>query len=147
MEGDPQDKFILPLLDAARQEDWKKIDEELIPQLVEMDGDQVSVALLKHVLDEDPNIRDVVASTLSGITITSELVKGKTIEAMVDMTDADPGKFPAGRAAVFLLQNQNDEKAGPLIKQTLGIFKHRASIENWTKELHREIPELRDFLK
>lgn len=147
METGSQNTFLQALFNAAKEEDWDRVDKELIPQLSKMDGDVIAIELLRHTDDQNPNVRDVVASALTGLEISNRTVKNKTIESMMAMTSKDPLIFPSGRAAVFLLHHKKDEVMRSRIEQTLGIFRQRADVEGWTQELCKEIPELRPLLK
>ena len=134
------------LFAAAKDENWDEVDERIIPQLSKTDGNMLTNTVLQRVSDEDPNIRDAVATALSEVVITDDELLKRATEAMVVMTQVDKEKFPAGRAAVFLLQHQDDKKFGAGNKQTLELFKHRVGVEGWIGELRKEIPELQGFL-
>ena len=110
-ERSPNQNLIQRLFDAACNEDWDLIDDDLIAELVGVtDGNRMAEELLVFVEDDNPNIRDVVATSLAVLGLTEEKVKDKVVSAMVKMATGDEEIFPSGRAAVFLLKNKKMEE-------------------------------------
>lgn len=135
--------LLLSLLDAAKREDWDLVDKELIPKLCTVDGDKMAKALLAYAEDESPNVRDLVATSLAQLNISDQEVVTQAIKAMVKMAGQDEEVFPAGRAAVFLInQTGRSDEIGTLIKQTLATFAKRVEEKGWKATLEQNIPSL-----
>ena len=130
------------LIEASKKEDWERIDNVLVPQLIQVNGNQMAKELLEYVEDKNPNVRDVVATSLSALTISDKEIQTKTIEAMAKMAASDNEVFPAGRAAVFLIKHQQERDD---ITKVLNDFKEKAADLKWQKELEENIPELEGF--
>jgi len=139
-------QFITVLIEAAKENDWEKVDNELMPQLEGFDGNQMARGLLRHVKDENPDVRDVVATALSPLEISDEETKKETIEAMINMASTDKERFPAGRAAVFLLRHKQDEGYAEEIEAALASFKTTAERKRWVQDFRENIPELEEIL-
>lgn len=142
----PTGQLIRALLEAARRKDWGTIDDDLVPQLDKVDGNQAAGSLLGHVQDDDPNIRDVVATALCPLKVSNEEIKEKVLEAMVDMAIKDPEKYPAGRAAMVLHKYREEEEHEHQIADALDIFRRRVQEEGWTQDLKENIPEIDQIL-
>jgi len=144
----PIERQIDSLIKAAQDEEWDEIDEDLIPELWGSGSHDVAAAeLLLHVGDKDPNIRDVVATALSALQFTdTDLVK-EAVDSMFIMATSDPEKFPAGRAAVFLLLHQQDVDYREKIETALEQFKRLVVDEGWSDELVDNIPQLKNLLQ
>lgn len=135
--------FFPSLLAAAISENWSLIDEVFVPRLSELNGNIMARSLLKNARNKDPNIRDLVATCLPHLKITSKRVYRDTIRAMIIMVSLDQEVFPAGRAVLYLLhQTENDDETGIKIKEALEVFKKRVKENNWEEQLREAIPEL-----
>src|SRR5579872_5241443 len=91
------DTLLPALFDAATNEDWDNVDYKLIPQLKNLDQNLAARALLKRASDDNPNIRDLVATGLEVLSITDQATKEAVIVAMVHMATTDNEVIPAGR--------------------------------------------------
>ncbi len=143
-ENPNMNNFVSDLLKAAQEENWDKIDEKLVPQLKNFDGNQIAKELLGHARDENPNIRDVVATALSPLKISNEQIRYQAVETMIEMATKDKEKFPAGRAAVFLLGYKQDGNFKEKVEEALNSFKEKAENEGWKSELLENITSLRE---
>ncbi len=123
------------LMDAAEQEDWEKIDTELVPLLRSIDGDKAAAKLLKWTESGNPNYRDAVATGLSACNIKDRKILKEAVEKMSRTAVNDSEKFPAGRAAMFLWKYRNDEELKNKIQTGIDQFKNRREIEDWKSEL------------
>jgi hypothetical protein len=136
------EKILERFFNAAEMERWEEIDDVLMPELRVGDGNQLALGLLEEVESEDPNFRDAVATGLAGLTLSDESVHQKAIEAMIKMTTNDPEVFPAGRAAVFLM-DPSRRQFDHLIKPALKVFLGRVgSNSSWKGEIEENIPTL-----
>ena len=135
------------LLKAARREEWRYIDGELIPKLTLVDGNKMVKVLLKRVGNRNPNIRDLVATCLSHLNISDQRLILRAIDAMANMASSDQEVFPAGKAALFLFnQPVRDDETGVKIKQALKIFSRRVIEKDWEEQLREDISELASLL-
>jgi len=139
------DQLVQSLIGAAKNEEWEKVDEKLVPRLEEVDRSKVAQRLLSYVDDKDPNVRDVVATSLAALRISDEEVRKRAIDGMMTMATEDEAMFPAGRAAVFLLRHQHDEGFEDQIESALSVFKDRVREKGWRSVLSINIPRLRKF--
>lgn len=140
-------EFVNAVVKAAIQEDWKMVDEKLIPQLVQYDGNQIAEVLLPHADNPDENVRDVVATAAAHLQITDTKVLEDLVERMQEQVKGDDGKFAAGRAVVFLLNHYRYPKFQLGIQDALNIFYSKARRFGWEDELTENIPELEDFFE
>ena len=143
-----QTPLVEALFEAARQEDWGTVDDQYLPQFAELEeneASQAAKALLTKVEDSDPNIRDGVATAMVALKISDRAILKETVEAMFKMVSTDPERYPAGRAAAFLLSRQDDEEFGEKIKMTLTEFKAKAQSQGWVEDLKENIPSLASF--
>lgn len=138
------DDLIAALFEAARKEDWDKV-EELMPQLANVDPEDTAEKLLTHVGDPDPNIRDMVASALEVLSITPPKLREEIVLTMVTMATTDEHIFAAGRGATVLIRYQDDEQLGPQAKAALDHFKIRVQQNGWGKDIKENIPQLKDW--
>lgn len=133
---------IIDLIEEARNENWDLIDSRLVPELIEnKNPNLLAKELLNYVDDEDPNVRDVVATGLLGLDITDDEILKDSINKMVEMTK-DEEKFPAGRAAVFLTKYKNDGDYSVQIEIALEDFRKLVSDNNWVEDLQENIPQM-----
>jgi len=136
------------LFDAACDEDWDLIDNNLILELSKVDGNKMAEELLVFAQDDNPNIRDIVATSLTVLKITDKQIRREAIDKMIVMATEDEEIFPAGRAAVFLLKNRRYVNlVGPIINDAVGIFKERAQKNDWVEGLEDNIPQLKKLFK
>jgi len=138
------DTLLPALFDAATNEDWDNVDYKLIPQLKNLDQNLAARALLKRASDDNPNIRDLVATGLEVLSITDQATKEAVIVAMVHMATTDNEVIPAGRGAAFLITNQQDEIYGAQMVEALERFKQRARLNGWVDEFTDNIPKLQN---
>ena len=111
-----------------------------------MNHDFLAGLLIPKSEDQDPNIRDVVASTLSCLSITVDPMRNAATTAMIKMATTDEFVFPSGRAVTYLLKNAKDKKREKEIEEAVKRFKQRARERNWTEELLENIPEITPLL-
>ena len=142
----PIEQLVLSLIDAAKKEDWEKVDKQLIPQLAQVDGNQMAQNLFGHVNDEDPNVRDVIATGLAAFEISDNGIRKEAIDKMVVMATEDEERFPAGRAATFLLKYRQDRNFKSQVENALDVFKIRARQSGWTQDFRESIPQLDQIL-
>lgn len=138
------------LIEATRRGDWGEVDNTLVPQLRDVNGNNMAQELLKHVADKDPNVRGVVATALASLEISRVKTRNKVITEMANMAKEDTWMFPAGRAAVVLLGHRghtNQIKKETEIREAIDYFARRAQEHEWATELTENIPELRAILK
>ncbi len=139
-------QLIQALLEAAKKEQWERIDGELIRQLEEVDNNAAAKELLGYVNDENPNIRDVVASSFANLRGLNPEIESGVIEAMFKMAKEDEERYPAGRAAFYLLSLKERPGVENRVFQTLEEFKKKAKLQGWTSDLKEAIPALSNFL-
>ena len=145
-EGNREKNLIADLFNAASEQEWETIDDEIIPQLAKCDGNMVADQLLEYV-DETPDIRDAVATGLAVLRIKNREIKKRAIEAMIKMAEEDEEMFPAGRATVFLLGNRRDPELGNQIMAAIETFRTRAKDKkDWIEGLSENIRQLRRLL-
>lgn len=138
-------RFVIVLIETAKVENWEKVDKKLIPQLKDFDGNQISKELLDYVKDKDANVRDVVATALSPLKISNEQIKHQAVKAMIEMATEDNERFPAGRAAVFLLGYKQEENFKEEIEEALNSFKEKTENKGWKSELLENISSLKEI--
>lgn len=138
-------EIVNELLHAAQDREWDRVDQELIPQLRDVDGNRAAEILLERTKDLNPDIRDVVASALTPLQITDREIYEKAIGEMVEMAVNDKEKFPAGRAAMFLWSHRNDEIFGDKIQDGINKFRNREEIAKWKNELVKNIPGINEL--
>lgn len=141
-EASPISQLVTALVEAARREDWKTVDEQLVPQLKMVNGNKMAKAMLPYAADENPNVRDVVATALAPLDISAVTTRASVISEMKKMAVGDPERFPAGRAAVVLLKYRGDEGA----EEAIARFTQRAYDCEWATELIENIPKLKEIL-
>jgi len=137
------------IFDAAAAGNWELIDGQYRAELAGCDGNQMAKVFLGYAGDENPNIRDAVATSLLALKITDEKVKEEALDVMMKMMKMAKGEkeaYSAGRAAVFLLENRDNEKLGRKIERALLAFKKKVSKNDWREGLLDWIPELQGFL-
>ena len=145
-EGNREKNLIANLLNAASEQEWEKIDDEIIPQLAKSDGNIVAEQLLEYV-DETPDIRDAVATGLAVLRIKNREIKKRAIEAMIKMAEEDEEMFPSGRAAVFLLGNRRDPELGNQVMAAIETFRTRVKDKkDWIEGLSENIRQLKRLL-
>lgn len=101
-------QLIEALFAAAKAEKWDEVDQELVPQLAALNGNELARLLLNRVDDADFKIRDVVATAMNQITITDKELQRTTVLAMCNMSINDGGCYPAGRAVAFCVGHEQD---------------------------------------
>ncbi|HUS59913.1 MAG TPA: hypothetical protein VMX76_00805 [Nevskiaceae bacterium] len=134
------------LIEATRRGDWGEVDNTLVPQLGGVNGSKMAQELLEYVTDENPDVRGVVATALASLKISMAGTRKKVITEMIGMATTDTQVFPAGGAAVFLL-NHSGETPRIKIKKAIKDFVRRAQENEWVAELTENIHELRAILK
>ena len=139
-------QLIQTLLEAAKKEQWETVDEKLIPQLGGVNSDTAAKELLGYVSDENPNIRDVVATSFVHLKGLSPEVESMVIESMFEMAKEDKEKYSAGRAAVYLLSLKERPGLKDRVSQSLEEFKGKAIRCKWTNDLKEAIPTLKNVL-
>ncbi|PIZ50089.1 hypothetical protein COY29_00510 [Candidatus Woesebacteria bacterium CG_4_10_14_0_2_um_filter_39_14] len=139
-------QLIQALLEAAKKEQWETVDEKLIPQLGEVNSDTAAKELLGYVSDENPNIRDVVATSFAHLRGLNPEIESGVIEAMFKMAKKDKERYPAGRAAAYLLSLEKRPGLEDRVSHALEEFKRKAIQCNWTDDLKGAIPALESIL-
>lgn len=139
-------QLIQALLEAAKKEEWETVDKKLILQLGEVDNNTTAKELLGYVSDENPNIRDVVATSFAHLRGLNPEIESRIIESMFEMAKEDKEKYPAGRAAVYLLSLKERPGLEDRVSQSLEEFKGKAGVNGWTSDLKEAIPELKIVL-
>jgi HEAT repeat protein len=139
-------QLIQALLEAAKKEDWERVDEKLIPQLGKIDSNVAAKELLGYVSDENPNIRDVVATSFAYLRGLNPEIESRVIEAMFEMAKEDKERYSAGRAAAYLLSLEKRPGLEDRVSRALEEFKGKANSCGWTSDLKEAIPALSDFL-
>ena len=134
------------LITAAQVGDWDKVDNKLVPKLKEVDGNSMALKLLEKVNDPNPDIRDVVASSLAALEIKDPEISYRVIREMIKMADNDQEKFPSGRAVLFLLSQRDDEVLANEVREGIEKFKTRPEISEWKNELVENIPGIEEIL-
>jgi len=90
------------LIDAAKAEEWKKVDELFIPELVERnDPYSVAWAVNRGLYDENENVRDAAASLLGKQPIPQDLIEVARLN-LFSVAMSDPHVFAKYRAAIAL---------------------------------------------
>jgi hypothetical protein len=135
------------LITTAEAGDWEKFNTELVKKLETVDGNEMAVKLLERVNDPNPDIRDVVASSLVALNINDQGVLSRAIREMVNQADNDKERFPAGRAAMFLLVNRDNKDLGSDIQGGIEKFTGRPEIPEWRNDLIENIPGIDELLK
>ena len=62
------------------------------------------------------------------------------------MAATDEEKFPAGRAALFLIKYKQESDNKDEIEVALNDFKNLVNSKNWAEELAENIPQLEGFI-
>jgi len=65
---------------------------------------------------------------------------------MTVMAATDEEKFPAGRAALFLIKYKQESDNKDEIEVALNDFKNLVNSKNWAEELAENIPQLEGFI-
>jgi hypothetical protein len=144
----PLDEFVALYINTAKDKKWDEVDEKLIPQITEYNGDEMAKKLLAFTGSKNSNIRDGVATAFSHLDISDLEVEEKVITEMNRFASFDKNKFVAGRAVVFLTSLVQKEGTAPLrqsVHEALGKFRARAEENNWVLILKKEITELNTF--
>lgn len=90
------------LMDAAKAEEWEKIDKLFIPELVELnDPYSVTWAVNRGLYDENGNVRDAAASLLAKQPIPQDLIEVARLN-LFSVAMSDPHVFAKYRAAIAL---------------------------------------------
>jgi len=148
--------LIADLLDSAHRQDWKRIDEEIVTQVSQLndqDASQFSLdagLLLSGMIHrdwEDPVSRDAIVTTLTAVNFSNHGVLEIVTKRMLDLIEHDPKKFPAGRAAMFLWKYRDNEELKNKIREGIEHFKKRKEIVEWKKDLLENIPGIEELLE
>lgn len=147
--GEKSGKILaLGLLVAATHEEWEKVDNEIIPELsASPKGDDIARELLTYSDDDNPNIRDGVATGLCALEIHDRVLFEQAIVSMATQASSDTEIFPAGRAALFLGRYVDDKDYKGETHAALAAFKARAVENGWVDELIAEIPGMPHLLE
>lgn len=135
------------LITAARAGDWGRVDSELVPKLRNVDNNDMAARLLGRINDPNPDIRDVIATSLTVLDITDRAVFEKVVETMIGMAIKDEEKFPAGRAAMFLWSHRDDQILREKVQKGINQFKRREEIAPWKNELVKNIPGISELFE
>jgi hypothetical protein len=125
----------------------EKFNSKLVKELERVDGNEMTVKLLERVNDPNPDIRDVVASSLVALNINNPDIFSRAVREMISIADNDVERFPAGRAVMFLLANKDYEVLGEGICGGIEKFEGRPEIKEWRKDLLDNIPGIEELLK
>ncbi len=139
--------FFDELIATAEAGDWEKFNTELVKKLEAVDGNEMAVKLLERVNDPNPEIRDLVASSLVALNISNRGVFSRAVRKMINQADNDKERFPAGRAAMFLSAHRDSKTLSGDIQEGIEKFTRRPEIPEWKKDLIEYIPGIDELLK